>query len=315
MTATSELIRRPSVDAFGRTPAQREEYQRLCDAVNKEASANWDNPTWRREMAADLTTSIQYGFEFESLFPTFVDTRNVGFTDRIVIRETRGLQVFWTARGGYIEESQLRHDVWELPRDTLGFHVSEHEDKLTTNFAESIAELRRLAIIRMDAEVNRRLHDLLAAAIPSGSPYYVSAAGIQKTDVDAAIRAVRDADPANAPVTIIGRSTVVDQITDFTGFGNETVEEIRQRGSLGVYRGARIVSLKNYLDEDDLPFLPANEMFILSGSVGTFAYYGGMLNKQGPEAYNWYYHFLGRRDMGGLIHHPERARRIIDTEL
>jgi len=314
-TATHQLIHTPRVDAFGRTPAERAEHQRLCDEVNAEAAKNWHDPAWRREMAAQLTTSIQYGFEFESLFQTYLDVRNVGFNDQVIIRETRGLQAFWTARGGYIEESQLRHDVFEIPRDMLGFHVSEHEDKLQVNFAESIAELRRLAIIRMDAEINRRMVDLLRASIGVGSPYYSSASSVGKTAVDAAVRAVRDAEPGGAPVTIIGRSTMVDQISDFEGFGPEAQEEIRQRGRLGVYRGANIVALNNYLDEDGIPYLPANEMWVISGSVGTFAFYGPLQNKQGAEAFNWYYHYLGRRDVGGAILHPERARRVIDTSI
>ena len=30
---------------------------------------------------------------------------------------------------------------------------------------------------------------------------------------------------------------------------------------------------------------------------------------------NWYWHYLARRDTGVLVHHPERARRLVDTSI
>ena len=298
------------------TAEEAAEYQALIKAVNEEARDNWDDLGWRRERAADIRTQIQYNFESQSLFRTYITFRNLGFEDRRIIRQTRGLKAFWMARGGYIEESQLRTSEFELPRDMLGFHVSEQEDKLRINFAETSAELVRLGTLRMEAEINRRLIQLLQAAVPSGSPFYVSGAGLSQAAVNAALNGVGDmAGGGGGPVTLLGRTTMTGQITDFTGYGNETQEEIRRAGRLGVYRGANIQTVTNYLDDDNVSYLPANELWVLMGTAGEFATFGDLMFKESTEDRNWYWHYIARRDVGGMIYAPWQVRRIVDTSI
>lgn len=309
MSATKKMV-----DSFGRTFEENKERTALMEQANKEARENWDDPQWRRDFAAELTESILLGFDYETLIDQWIDTERTDFNGRIFVRETRGLKAFYMARGGYIEASELTTEMSEVPRDMIGVHVYEFEDKFTANFAESAQALRDLAIRRMDAEVNRRVRTVLAEAVPSGSASYISAAGLSKPGLDAAISAVRDAS-TRGEVVIVGRPQMTDQITNFDGFGNETREEIRQKGVLGTYRGARILTLKNYKDEDDQPFLPANELWVLAKDAGKFAFYGGLLSKEFSENDNWYWHYLARRDSGVMVHHPERVRRIVDTSI
>jgi hypothetical protein len=37
------------------------------------------------------------------------------------------------------------------------------------------------------------------------------------------------------------------------------------------------------------------------------------MSKEYTELDNWYWHYLARRDFGGVVHRPSRIRRIIDT--
>ena len=300
------------VDSFGRSLEENKQRAEIMEKANEEARANWDNPQYRAEFAAELTESILLGFEYETLVDRWMETERTDFNGRIFVREASGLKAFYMARGGYIEASELVSEISEVPRDMIGVHVWEFEDKFLTNFAESAQTLRDLAIQRMDAEINRRIHTVLTEAIPATSPYYVATPGVSKPAVDAAIRAVRDSS-RSGEVVIVGRPTMVDQITDFDGFGDETLEEIRNRGVLGSYRGATIVSLRNYKDEEGVPYLPGNEMWIMSRDTGKFAFFGGLKSKEFMELDNWYWHYLARRDTGVLVHHPERARRLIDT--
>jgi hypothetical protein len=307
MTATKTMV-----DAFGRSLEENKQRLEIMQQANEEARERWEDPQYRRDFAADLTESILLGFEYETLIDQWIETERTDFNGRIFVREATGLKAFYMARGGYIEASELTSEISEVPRDMIGVHVWEFEDKFLTNFAESAQSLRDLSITRMDAEVNRRVHTVLAEAIPSGSPYYLSTPGLSKPSVDAAIRSVRDTSKLGQ-VAIVGRPTMVDQIMDFDGFGNETREEIRQKGVLGTYRGAKIVSLKNYKDEEGQPYLPGNEAWILGRDAGKFAFYGGLQSKEFSELDNWYWHYLARRDSGVLVHHPERARRLVDS--
>lgn len=318
-TAKSLIQHRGKLDLWGRNRASVEEHAALADELNREAREEWDNPEWHRQVARDLAESLDYGFTFNNLFGTYLQLQTVGEFDRVILRERRGMKVFWTARGGYIEETQLRDEHWELPRDTLGFHVSEHIDKLRANFATSMEDLVSLGEARHEAEVNRRIFSLLQEAVPSGSPFHSSVAGLTAADLNTAIREVKDAIKPNGlgpvPVTIIGRASMVDQISDFAGYADEAKEEVRLRGRLGTYRGANIVQVINYTDEDDQSYIPANELWVFGGTVGKFALYGGMQVKSWEENTVDYRHYRSRKDLGGLVHHPEQARRIVDSNV
>jgi hypothetical protein len=315
----------PAVDPFGRPKREEvEEYARLKAALNEEARENWHNEAWKREVAILIASRLDYGFTFENLFSTYFRTERVGEFETVEVRERRGLKVFYTSRGGYIDESQLKTERWELPRDTIGFHVSEHEDKLRANFSDTAESLVSLAEQRLDAEVNRRIFNLLQAAIPNGNPYYVSTAGLTKANLDDALRNVRDAVKPNngvtPPVTIIGRAAMIDKISavvvDAATLNDpDGTAEIRQKGRLGVYRGANVVQVNNYTDENDLSYIPANELWVFGGDVGKFAMYGDLQAKSWTENTVDYWHYRGRKDIGGLVHHPEQARRIVDSSV
>ncbi len=320
-TIAKQLIaHRGSVDPWGRSQATVAEHASLIEALNQEARDNWDNEAWHRQVAQDIANSLDYQFTFENLFSTYFQVETVGEFDRVILRERRGLKVFYTSRGGYIEESQLRTEDWQLPRDTLGFHLSEHTDKLRANFGNNMSDMVTLGEARLEAEVNRRIFNLLQEAVPPGSPEYVATNGLTKPELDAAVREVRDAIKPNGlgpvPVTIIGRASMVDQISEFNlGFDPEATAEIRAKGRLGVYRGANVVQVINYTDEDGAAYIPANELWVFGGTVGKFAMYGGMQVKSWEENTVDYRHYRARKDIGGLVHHPEQARRIVDSSI
>lgn len=302
------------LDNKGRTPEEREAARELREEINEIARENWHDPEWRREMSALLTESILEGFELQTFFDQIVDVERVGFDDRVYLEEMTGLKVFYIAKGGHIEASALVSETITLPRDTLGFHVYEFEDKLRSGFAETVSRLRNLAIRRLDWGSTNAIKSLAQASITTGSPYYIEGAGISKAALDQAIREVAD-ESNSGVVTVYGRSTMVDQIADFPGFADEALEEIRARGRLGRYRGASVVQARNYKDEEGASHVPANEMWVMSDDFGKFAFYGGLLSKEYVEDDNWYWHYLGRQDFGGVVHRPERARRIVDTSI
>ena len=300
------------VDSFGRTPEENADRLSIMEAANKEAREHWDDPQWRAEFAADLTESILLGFDYETLVDQWIDTERTDFDGRIFVREATGLKAFYMARGGYIEASELSAEISEVPRDMLGVHVWEFEDKFLTSFAESAQTLRDLSIRRMDAEINRRIHTVLKSAL--NPTYTTTAAGIGQAALDAAIARVSD-ESQSGEVVIVGRPQVVNQIAEFTGYGNETLEEIRKKGMFGVYKGARIITLKNYKDEENNPYIPNNELWVMAKDTGKFAFFGGLKSKEFMELDNWYWHYLARRDTGIMIHHAERAHLLIDSSL
>lgn len=309
------------IDLFGRNLQERAEIKALKKKIDIEAAENFDDRKWRKSMAATMTEAVYMGFEHINLLPLMSTVENVGFDDRITIKETRGLRAHWVARGGYIEDSELWAEVFELPRDTVGFALTEFEDKIKVNFSETQSTIINLGMQRLDAAINQRFFATLQAAVPSGSPYYFTGAGFSLGGLTLGMRYVRDA-TLDGNITIVGRATMTDQIIDAivganngAGFLPQTNEELLRRGVLGAYRGANIVTLKNHKDDDDISFFPANELWVIGQDASRFAYFGDLLFKESLEEDNWYWHYRTRRDFGGVVHHPERLRRLIDTSI
>lgn len=306
-------------DSFGRSVEERAELRQVCADLSAEARDNWEDPTWRRLMAQALTEAIYMGFECENLLDLMTIVERVPEDGRIFVKETKGLRAFWTAKGGYIEASNLQSDVTELVRDMIGYHVYEFADKLRMNFAETSATLIDLGAQRLDAEINLRVLRTFQAAVPNTSPYYVQGGGLSLTALDSAINSVFD-ETLDGNVVIIGRRTMTGQIVDQISTGNyaaflpETNEELLRRGVIGTYKGATIATLRNYRDDENVSFFPSNEMYVVGRDASKFGFWGGPLSKEWEDN-NWYWHYLARQDFGGGVFRPERLRRIIDTNL
>jgi hypothetical protein len=52
---------------------------------------------------------------------------------------------------------------------------------------------------------------------------------------------------------------------------------------------------------------------VFGGNVGKFALYGDLRVKTWSENTVDYQHYRAVKDIGGLVHHPEQARRFIDS--
>ena len=324
MTQIDSLLRaRAALDTFGRQkPEELAAYERAKAALDQEARKNWHSEEWHRQQAAVLQERFDYGFQFQSLFPTYFDTAQVGEFDTYSITERRGLQVFWTAPGGYIDETQLETERYDFVRDSVGFHVSEFEGKLRASYSETIEALASLAESRLEAELNRRMIQTLQAAIPNAaSPYYVNAtSGVTSSIMNTALREVFDEiRPDNGsmpPITILGRAAMIDQVsdlvTDVSTNNPAATEEVRRRGLIGVYRGANVVRLHNYADADGVSYIPENELWVFAGTVGKMVRYGSARTDSWRENSVEYRHYQLRQDVGCAIMHPEYARRIVD---
>lgn len=310
------------IDPFGRSEDDRKALAARNEEIDRFVVANWHDDNWRRSMAADLTETIYRGFEHENLLSLLSTVKNLGFQDRDHVKEIRGMRAYWVARGGYINASTVNAKVVEITRNTIGFHVYDFEDKIMTNFSETQSNLIQLGIERLDAEVNAYFLRTIQAAVPSSSPYYVATTDMALSDINTALTAVQDASRAGV-VALVGRAPMVQKVIDKimgtasngSGFLPETNEQLIRTGVLGSYRGTTLVKLTNYLDDLDVPFVPANELYVVGVDASRCAFFGGLMSKEWTEDDADYWHYRARRDFGILIHRPDRLRRIVDSSI
>lgn len=302
---------------------EADKYRQATLALNEEAKLNWDNPEWHKEQAALLTENTYEGFEHENIISYLSDVRRIGWEDRATISEVRGLKAFWVARGAYIDESTIREDVFTVEREKIGFHVSDFEEKVEANFGQVSRSVVDLGVERLDAELNKWFLSAVQAAVDSGDANYHAASGLSLSTVIGALSAVRDA-TRSREVTIVGRSQMTDQFvhellggtgSNGTGFIPGTNEDMVRTGLLGTYMGANIVSLKNYTDDNDVPFIPANELYVVAKDASRTFFFGTPRSRQWTEEANDYWHYKYHLDCGMVIHRPERIHRVVDSSI
>lgn len=305
---------------FKTDDAERAAYQAALQAVNAEAALHFHDRNWRAERSQEMGRKTYEGFIQDSLIEMFAETERLPLGGRSYVKDVKGMKAFWTAKGGYIQESFLQSDVWEVPSDMVGFSTNELVEKLETNFGETASTLVELGRLRLDGAVNERLFATMQAAVPSGSASYSSGAGLSLTALNAAIAGVEDAsNTVGVPITIVGRATMTRQILDGLAAGGasflqETNEEIRRTGRLGVYRGANVVTLNNHRDGNGKSFFPANELWVISPNAAKVAFYGGPRTYENVDR-NGYWEYVMSINAGVLVHHTDRVRRIVDTSL
>jgi hypothetical protein len=296
------------------------EQAKLATTLNEEAAENWGDPRWHKEQAALISQAVDFGLTNPEVFRGVLRFQALGANDKLIYRERRGVKVYASAQGGYVDESTISTDSFEAPRSPLAWHVVASEDDFLADYAEQLSTLVDLAKKAEQAELVRRQLVLLQAAVPSSSPYYVDAtsSGLTATVLNAAIRGVADAERPNGgilptAITVIGRAAGVDKINDFTGFtfSQNQLDEINNSGNLGRYRGARVQRLLNFTDGDGVSFMSENEVWVVSDDAGDFATFGGSRVNTWTENELDKTHTKSRRDVGGYVARPQNVRRIV----
>lgn len=288
--------------------------------VNEAAAANWGDPKWHREQAAVIGEVIDEKFDRgPNPFAGVINTVTVGYADVKTIKLRRGLQVFGVATGGYVDESTLQTDIYTMGRDSFGWHIVATEEDALSDWAETTASIRQLATMKEEQEILRRQYALLDEAVTSSSAYFVDGTGgLTKPMLDDAINAVFDAPryevplALNSQIQIIGRASAVDQIADLPNFtpSENALDEIRATGFLGTYKGARVVRLQNFTDEDGTSYFPEDELWVVSPGAGQFVLYGGTRPNGWVEPALRKAHMDSRRTVGGAVYQPQVVRRI-----
>lgn len=299
------------------TPEERDVYEAAKARVNADAVANFHDPEWRRETAAEITQLIQFGFDHENILPYLTTVETAADGDRIFVEEMEGVDVHWVAPGARIQESIETEEVFELKPERVAFHVSELVEKLLSNFFGRQQGIVDGAISALDAGVQSRILALIQAAIPSGNASYVGVNGVDLADINSALTEVRDESLSDV-VTIVGRGTMIDQIFDKLvandNFAPAAQDEIVANGFLGKYRGANLVSLKNYKNASHRSYFPANELYVVGADASTTGLWGSLKTEDyvtdGLNNKKW--HFEGLRKAGFALYFPERIRRIVD---
>ena len=247
-----DQVRKDTIDAFKDVDPSRSNSKTLdqIDAI-----------------AETIYTRVKRGVKSFNPVPLFMNVVP-GLLGKVVeAHEIEGGKVYSRTDGGFMRVSRLRHVSFTMTTSPESVHLEIPVEALKTG-RYTVADLvfsATQAILRFKI---RLAFDTFVAAYTSGSTGYVtnaSSSALGATVLNSAIDTLADFDIDS--ISVIGRYSALSPITDFSGFSDNALEEIRQQGGLGRYRGADIIKLKYVADEvygnvpfdTDSVFLTSNE--------------------------------------------------------
>lgn len=216
-------------------------------------------------IAETIYEKLKRGVKMYNAVPQYMDVRKGEIGKTLEAYETKGGKVYNRAYGGFMRISELRKEKFTLETKPAAVHIALPVEALKTGryAAADVVFAATQAIILYK---NRLAFDTFVSAYTTGSTGFVTNGnGVALTDtvLKGAIDSLADYDVSS--MTVLGRYSVLTPISDFTGYADEALEEIRKKGYLGRWRGADILRLKYVVDEvyGGVPF-DTSSVFVIS---------------------------------------------------
>lgn len=263
----------------------------------------------RDELAEIVKVALEDSYNKFDIIPLLFDTKHFNLGDKPMFKtHKKGIRAYWTAPNSYVPKSQNYETEIFMQFESLGVRPECLLSDLKTGRVDSFGALISDARDAMETAIYQKIYELLAQTYnatgsASGSQASVSNT-LTKTVLDDAINKVRKK-VGGAP-TIIGDYDLCSQIEGFDGFSYIALEEIRNTGILGKYKGCNIVYLPEILDPvTQKSIVPTNKLFIVGRKIGVYGDYNDMDMMQEINMDDKSWNCRLDKEMGACITKPE----------
>ena len=263
----------------------------------------------RDELAEIVKVALEDSYNKFDIIPLLFDTKHFSLGDKPMFKtHKKGIRAYWTAPNSYVPKSQNYETEIFMQFESLGVRPECLLSDLKTGRVDSFGALISDARDAMEIAIYQKIYELLAQTYnatgsASGSQASVSNT-LTKTVLDDAINKVRKK-VGGAP-TIIGDYDLCSQIEGFDGFSYIALEEIRNTGILGKYKGCNIVYLPEILDPvTQKSIVPTNKLFVVGRKIGVYGDYNDMDMMQEININDKSWNCRLDKEMGACITKPE----------
>lgn len=263
----------------------------------------------RDELAEIVKVALEDSYNKFDIIPLLFDTKHFNLGDKPMFKtHKKGIRAYWTAPNSYVPKSQNYETEIFMQFESLGVRPECLLSDLKTGRVDSFGALISDARDAMETAIYQKIYELLAQTYnvtgsASGSQASVSNT-LTKTVLDNAINQVRKK-VGGAP-TIIGDYDLCSQIEGFDGFSYIALEEIRNTGILGKYKGCNIVYLPEILDPvTQKSIVPTNKLFVVGRKIGVYGDYNDMDMMQEININDKSWNCRLDKEMGACITKPE----------
>lgn len=272
----------------------------------------------RTELAEIVKIALEDAYNKFDIIPMLFETRHFNLGDKPMFKtHKKGIKAYWTAPNAYVPKSQNYETEIFMTFEALGVRPDCLLSDLKTGRVDSFAALIANGREAIEIAIYQKIYELLAQvynATGSGKDNQSSVTNkLTKDALDAAINKVRKK-VGGAP-TIIADYDLCTQIESFDGFTEIALEEIRNHGLLGKYRGCNIVYLPEILDPvTQNSIVPTDKLFVVGRKIGCYGDYADMDFMQEQDINDKSWNCRIDKEMGACVTRPEGIFVITVTD-
>ncbi|MDU1176522.1 MAG: HK97-fold major capsid protein [Peptoniphilus harei] len=268
----------------------------------------------RTEIAEVIGVYLQEQMNKIDIAPLITDSKHFNLGDRPEFRlKKKGIKAYWIAPNSSTPKSKNYQETLGMDFETLSVRPECLLDELKAGRISSLQELLtdgqealRTAIVEKVFTILGQVYNEQGAGKDFTT---ICTSALEKSAVEKAIDAVTYRTGKNA--VILGDKLLTNQIMGFDGFTNEANEEIRKNGTLGYFRGARIVGVNDVYDEAlGKSLVPKDRLFVLSDKIGYSATYGDVKTGQENSIEDWSWNARVDMEWGIAITNPKGIQVI-----
>lgn len=213
------------------------------------------------------------------------------------LEETRGIQVYWVAKGGYIDSSTRCIEKTQIEKDFFGFSVQEPIDNF--NLWKVASDIEKLGARRLYESVLQRVFTALDAA--SYNKRLIVPSYSLREEVDSIVDSYED---KNISGSITGRGKTIRRLVSSVS-GDKLYKAPKKSDPdffYGTYRDIPLIRIKHYTSEQmDTEIIKENDLYFIPKSYTKCVFWDGLHARSWLEEDADYWHFMTRQTFGFLV--------------
>lgn len=278
----------------------------LSDRIAKMAKT----PQGMNELAQLITENLEAEMDAYDLRPLLFDTRSRQENEVVEYKRKGKFRAYQVTRGGYVPKSQIFQDVIQAEAAEFAVRPACHLDQLEQGRISSVNELIDGAMHALLTEYARYFYMILEEAVGNdiNANNYAEVTGeVDKATLD---KMIHWAAGLGNGVSVVGTHQSLAPVLDFQGMTENMKEEIQRTGDLGLYRGAQLVKLEQFLDADDIDVIKQDTLFVITRRVGHVDDFGPMRSREMVDGEHDEFSIIMRKKWGLTVLYPEKVGMI-----
>ena len=267
----------------------------------------------RAELAEVIGIYLQETMNKIDIAPLITDSKHFNLGERPEFRlKKKGIKAYWIAPNSSTPKSKNYQETLSMEFETLSVRPECLLDELKTGRISSLAELLSDGQEALRTAIVEKVFTILGQVYnqQNNAEYLtVCTTKLEKSSLEEAIDKVTYRTGGRA--VVLGDKILTNQIMGFDGFADEANEEIRKNGTLGYFRGARIIGVNDVYDEAlGKSLVPKDRLFVISDKIGYSATYGDAKTGQENSIEDWSWNARVDMEWGIAVTNPKGLQVI-----